>query len=327
MPKEAQKQHYVPRFILNRFSYTPNTRSKRIYIYDKWDEKGYENSTKNVGCKNSLYNTDDASLEPALQALDGKTSNVIDKILKAESLSILNQEDHIQLTMFICVQMFRTIKQKDCYAEFKNALYDLAERKTGLRIINGEKEPDEKQDKIFFLKQIGTSVKYLKHLNNKIWSLIKAPDREHFVIGDCPFVKNNMIDEWPRGGLGLACEGIELYLPLSKKITLSILCPTWGEKMMQSMNFYKNLILSGNTNPKIRENYKKAEEMISSMTGGNAIVVEPENILYLNSLQIQQARRYVYSSSNDFKLVQEMIAKHPDIKKGLAMDFSGFYQK
>ena len=326
MAKEMQKQHYVPKFLLDKFAFNPKAKTKRVHIFDKWEEKGYANSTKNVGCKNSLYDVDEMSLEPALQHLDGRTSQVVQKILSNETLAILDQEELVQLTLFLCVQMVRTMQQRDANLEFKKAVYDWAERETGARVVNGDEEPDERDDQIFFLSQLRSCVEYLKYFEDKIWSLMKAPDGETFIIGDCPFVKSNMLDSGPRGNLGLACEGIELYLPLSKKITLAIFCPTWGDQILHSLNLLRNIVIAGKSTPDHIAKMEQLKALEDSMTGGQAYIADPQNVLYVNSLQVQQARRYIFSSKNDFALAQEMIEDHPDLKEGLKLDLSNFYR-
>ena len=46
------------------------------------------------------------------------------------------------------------------------------------------------------------------------------------------------------------------------------------------------------------------------------------SILNQNSLQIYYSYRFVFSSSSDFKLVEEMIEKHPEIREGPKMKAS-----
>jgi hypothetical protein len=44
--------------------------------------------------------------------------------------------------------------------------------------------------------------------------------------------------------------------------------------------------------------------------------LEPEPVVNLNSLQVRQAERYVYSSQPDFALVEKMLAKQPAYRQG-----------
>nr|WP_321256495.1 DUF4238 domain-containing protein [uncultured Pseudodesulfovibrio sp.] len=324
---DTKKQHFVPQFLLNKFAVDPKAKNKQIHAFDKWEKKQFKNSVRNVGCKRSLYDIDEKSLEPAMQKLDDDTAKVLQKIMKAETLSIINQEEHAQLALFLCVQMVRTLYSKDTYSEFRKAVFDMAERKTGKRIVNGSTEPDERDEQIFFLSQLRSCVDFLSYFKGKIWYLMKAPPGEHFVIGDVPFVKSNYLDASPYGNLGLASKGIELYLPLSKRLSLALMCDSWGDTLLKTKNMLLTISqMRGHLNADEKLQFQRLLAMEESWRGGPAYICDHQNIIYVNSLQIQQARRYVFSPSNDFSFARTILKQNPETKEGLKMDLSNFYR-
>jgi len=110
-------------------------------------------------------------------------------------------------------------------------------------------------------------------LINKIWVLLES--NKKFYTSDNPIVRQNTINRNPhRGTLGINSDGIEIYFPLSPSLVLCLFCEraySWlKEKRMPS----------------------------------NA-----ENIENVNSLQVIYSDRFVFSSQNDFELVEDMINK------------------
>lgn len=59
-----------------------------------------------------------------------------------------------------------------------------------------------------------------------------------------------------------------------------------------------------------------AAQMMEAITQGAPLLSRPENVLFFNSLQISTAERFVFSSSPDFSLAEDMIFKHPESRHG-----------
>jgi len=69
---------------------------------------------------------------------------------------------------------------------------------------------------------------FTSHLLDKHWAVLTPPHGETFYVSDSPVALNNLVDRGPRGNLGLQCEGIEIYLPLSHSLCLMVLDPLDG---------------------------------------------------------------------------------------------------
>lgn len=326
-PNVAKKQHFVPRFILNRFSKNQQSKNKKIYVYDKWEARFFLNTVGNVGCKNGCYNFEGhsgpVSLEPYLQQLDGWASNIISKIVRAKRLDIISQNEHHALGLFLAVQLSRTQHYKDTLDRFTKELFDIAEKKSGKRIINGEPEPTSNDEQSFFVSQVARAAKtFSGPILDKIWWLAKAPKSQYFYISDNPVVMHNFKDMGPYGNLGLMCPEIEIYMPLSKSLILCMFCPTFGEKFEQALATLKNQKILKLLTPKFEAHMVYLQGLIKAMKGGPASVCSSENVEYMNHLQVTWSRRYVYAPMSEFKLVRRMLDDNPKYKHGLTFTIS-----
>ncbi|MBU1568450.1 MAG: DUF4238 domain-containing protein [Proteobacteria bacterium] len=323
----AKKQHFVPRFILNRFALDPKAKNKQVFVFDKWEERDYLNSVKNVGCQNGCYNFEGVqgtmSLEPQLMQLDGWASGIISKIIHAERLDVISPSEHYKLGLFLAVQFTRTKEYKDNIKQFTKELFDLAERLSGARILNGEPEPTAQDDQSFFVSQVaGAAGAFTNILLKKIWFLYKAPKNEYFYISDNPLVRMNHKDMGPYGNLGLASPEVEVYMPLSRSLTLGMLCPSFGDKFIFSLGLLKAQKGLGVDDPTIDSQIAGLESLMKAMQGGPASVCSSENVEYVNHLQVCWARRYVYAPKSDFDLARRMLADNPKFKQSIKPTFS-----
>ena len=59
----------------------------------------------------------------------------------------------------------------------------------------------------------------------------------------------------------------------------------------------------------------EARDQTEAIRSGNADLLSPENVQHQNSLQVQQASRFIISSSTDFTVAREMIRRNPSLKE------------
>jgi hypothetical protein len=110
--------------------------------------------------------------------------------------------------------------------------------------------------------------------------------------------------------LGFAVPGIEIYFPLSPSVTFAMFCHSVLEKA--------RLIKDDATNPAM----KYARELLAKSASGEPLQQEPDNMDFLNYIQVRFAHRHVYSARNEFDLVERILNDHPDWKVGLMPDMA-----
>jgi hypothetical protein len=59
---------------------------------------------------------------------------------------------------------------------------------------------------------------------------------------------------------------------------------------------------------------------LAGITEGRAVPTKSENVMNLNSLQVHYSSRFVFSTTDDFKLIEEMLRDNPAVKDGPKME-------
>jgi len=204
----------------------------------------------------------------------------------------------VWLSYYLVAQMLRTpVIRKDM-----DSLRELIVHKWGKEITFEEDSTpvaeygpeDSKASSIRLLRDVPNLARLLQE---KVWVLCEAPAGMPYVISDNPVSKHNMIDRGPRGNLGLKNDGIELYMPLSPKLTLHMMCPKIATAALLT--------------PELAEIYSCA------MTNNEPIRMKPENVDFVNSLQVIWAERFVYARNRErLEMPLDMLKTNPELREG-----------
>lgn len=216
MTIKKKKQHYVPRFYLKYFSI--NEEKKLIGIYNTIKEIFIEKGDLKNQAKENYFYDNDGKVEDVLSDLESASSRIFVDILKNNNLPKEKSEDHITLLVFILVQIFRTKFQ----ADLTNDMID----KLIKQIFKHDKRFND-NIKIGLNKASALPMSALKDsipmtLDLK-FKLIKNNSKTPFITSDNPVVKYNQLLEkrkQPGGITGLASRGLQIFLPISPKLTL-----------------------------------------------------------------------------------------------------------
>lgn len=180
------------------------------------------------------------------------------------------------------------------------------------------KVPDENQTKLEIARiMVKAPEDFGQHFASKAWILLATTRKNPFVIGDHPLAMQNMIDMGPRGNIGLAVKGIEIYFPLSPTRALGLWCPSIHANVTQAASTLRRLQVEA---PHIVEQQIKnpagIEALDKAMREGTPLPSATENVENFNSLQVMHAERYVFSSLDEFSLAREMIADNVAFRRG-----------
>lgn len=271
MSDHVKKQHYVPQFLLNYFTNEDNL----IWCYDKQWKKIRQKGVGGVAFEEYFYDKQpgqkDGSLEYVYQQTETIAAAIIQKIVDTRTLSCITLDEKEALAMFIVFQLNRTkiaLKEiEDFQGQFWQPIKEFAES-TGAKL---DSEPGLAKD--LWLDSISNTEKYTEIIMKKGWSL--AGSGGEFYTSDHPVVKSNFKNRalsGIRGILGLDSDGIEIYFPLTPSLLLCIQC----EKSYQVLN-------------------------------ENVTQYRPENIEYVNHLQVRQSDKFVFAANRNFALVDDMM--------------------
>lgn len=323
----AKVQHYVPQFLLRKFG---NGKKDQLHVFDKHTSRSFPSNAKNVASESRFYDFQleehEATLEPRLAELEGASKPLLDRILEKDSVAVLSKAERELTATFLAVQFTRT-------KAFREQVLDLP-RKLGehLRSQAATREdldaisefielPDENELKIQATHFIINAPKdFGPHFLNKDWLLIATTRKAPFIIGDHPLALQNTIDMRPYGNLGLAVEGIEIYLPLSPTRALAMWCPSHRQTILNGATKLRQLraIAPHLVTQQVRDP-EGIESLERTLKDGTPLQYSLENVRNFNSLQVRYAERFVFSCVPDFALPQEMVSSHPSLRTGMRM--------
>lgn len=293
MHARIKVEHYVPRFHLESFS----IRGKRhhVYCFDKSSFLKAKRNVKNLCCESYFYDTfEDVAqqTERAFSCQESAFKNVYDKLVATQDLISLTNDERKAIAYFVTTQELRTVKWREVLRgltrQLKEATRQMAEklpREKQLGEVKGRLEleqsmlgkfaNDKEAIKSLHISTLEDIPEYVDIIHNRFeWILFVNRTAMPFWSSDHPVTRHNPIDLRPRGNLGLLCPGIEIYFPLSPKLTLRVRNPV---------------------------------QNLSSFLPGRHEISDIRDIKFLNSLQVRQSARYVVSNQNDFSLAEKII--------------------
>jgi hypothetical protein len=309
-------QHYVPKFLLREFS---TGKKDQIFVYDKHTQKEYPTNVKNIAAERDFYNYEvdgvEHTLEPKLAALESKAKHVIQQLLRSQNINVLTPLDRTILSMFMAVQFIRTRAAREFMRSAVDGIYEAIKSK-------GRGDPDwlkavdtfvgdnltEARRRQFEVEQVESAPQsFAHHVLAKQWLLCKSDSRHDFILGDHPIGLQNTESHNRPGSLGLASQGIEIFMPLSPRFCLMLICPTVMARLK---------VLSGRGKGALYDELKLASDVYRCAIMGETLDFVTENVINANSLQIMFSERYVFARSSNFELAREMLRDDPEFRNG-----------
>ena len=148
---------------------------------------------------------------------------------------------------------------------------------------------------------------------DKVWVLHEAPASETLYISDNPVAMHNRNEFGLRGNLGLAVTGVEVYLPLSTSRCLALYCPTTCAELKRA---HDQLTAKRGSHQTESVDPHSAERLVDAFHSGAISPLGTESVKFVNSLQVCNAERYLYSAVDGFDLARTMIDQHPHLRTG-----------
>jgi hypothetical protein len=151
----------------------------------------------------------------------------------------------------------------------------------------------------------------------KDWVLMKTDSPSLYFIGDHPLVMYNSLDFALHGNLGLTVQGVEIYFPLSPNLALGMMCASHAREFREGLQRMSQSDLS---DPGRQKGISVARDFIRAVESGEPALMDPENVDFLNSLQIARSERFLFSHDGNFALAEKMIADHPQARHGARIE-------
>ena len=291
----VKNQHYVPQFYLKRFA----NDKKQIWAFDKMNSKSFPSGPGNLASENYFYDQKEIDeafgekfMEKSLDAIEGKFAPFLTKLLDDildDKVSSINIETKNQLCEYLSIQILRTKEHRQHMLQLFNVMEEGLIKKSWLtqeQAKNMGFQMDLEKAKLFQIKQLmgdnGLKSALCDSLQKHICLIYKNATDMPFYTSDHPVSKRANIISPVRSFGGWASEGIEIAFPLSPRATL-ILC---DRTYFHQLEHLENQVLE---------------------------LQDTQNVIYYNSLQVNDSYRFIYSSSRDFALAEEMVIAHKDL--------------
>jgi hypothetical protein len=317
-PNRPKIHHYVPQLLLREFSFG---KKHKLYAYDKRDDRVFITNVDRAAAESGFNDflvegVGPVSAEPAFGDLETRASPVLKRIVRDESIASLTREERALISSFVVVQLFRTRNYREMLRQAQTAFAEwLRTRDVDPADVEGFVVPTEGMLARLQAQTALSSHEVAPYVDQKTWVLCKNTTSQPYFTSDNPVAFQNTQDLAQRTH-GLAVEGIEIYLPLSRRLMLSMVCRSY-EEMVRDIE-QKTLLLQmiGGLPAALRENARSAGEIAEAMKTGRALQQTPENVTNQNSLQVRSANRYVYSGTDQFELVRDMLRENPALREG-----------
>jgi len=302
------KQHYVAQMLTLGFETEPG--SNQVYVFDKRDGRTFATNVANIAAERGFYDLGTSTLDTGMTRADSAAAAIIDTIREHQSLAATPPADRHTLAEFVVLQFLRTRGFQERFKHTGQSLVEAVRR-------HGMEPPEEWEEHLKTERAREQSLRvipeflpeFLPHLLDKDLLLYKTESAVPFSISDNPVALYNTTNDGDgiRGTLGFAVRGIEIYLPISKTLTLAYFCPSLGmafERLQSNLHGIGGLFS------------EEAFYYLQSRDTGKAMTLSPENVRFQNSLQIRNAERFVLSSRDDFADAANMVAENPNARFG-----------
>jgi hypothetical protein len=320
-----ENQHYVPKFMLRMFS---NGKKPKVFVFDKSNDNEFHSNVKNLASETGFYELDVVkkifSAESDLSKLEDKASGIIKRLIENKDLSILTKQEILLLSVFFAVQFVRTKEHRLKFEKVSSVLEgrfrDMGANEKQINEAMGYPEEVD-STKLFGLQSISDVSEYTPHFLNKTWLLYNNETDKPFYTSDNPVTLYNRNEYGISGNLGLGVKGIEMYIPLSPSLCLSIACPSILEKII-SQNaeiIDDNGLLCELAAEVLGKDTADLADILTGFRTGASVQVKEENVKMMNSLQVIHSSRQIYSSNGDFSLAKEMIKSDVSYRSGLGI--------
>ena len=331
----AQKQHYVPKFILRNF--LSNQAKEQVSVFTKSTGKGFTVPIASIMAERRFH--DFRIDEDYMASFEGGITHIENLLLPTyravvERGALDNTpEEKANLIALMAFQFVRTRAQRDLFLSMEDQLKTKLEA-WGAKLEDVEDyEPmTEETNKLHHLKFIEESTSAsIESLIDKDLLLLKAPEGRSFYLSDNPVA---MYNSEPKksfiGNLGFSVPGIQIYLPLSAELMLCVWCPSIMGKIKETHRQQQNDLAGAMLSPrmmhlsepekmkayidKLRPLTKIVQDRIRHADNGTPSPLTAENMDFQNSLQVANASEHVICKQGDFALANQFMKENPHHK-------------
>lgn len=212
-----KNQHFVPEFFLKYFS----TDGDYVWTFNLDGEHEFEESVSNVCSRNYFYTREyNEEVEQTNSKIEGRQSKALTALHDEKRYDVLEKEHQFWVRQFVTFQLERTRSMKERHSD---NIREFVDRLDDWGLVDPDEEEVEEaigssaQDTLLGLMDESWEMEaYLRDLEAVV--LMNESDSE-FVTSDDPVFLHNSYSN-AMGSTGFRRVGLEIYLPISRQLTL-----------------------------------------------------------------------------------------------------------
>lgn len=303
-------------------------------MFSKSSGRGFTTTIKNIMAERRFheFNVD----ESYLASFEESVCRVEDILLPAYRSVVENRrfdgtpEQKAHLSMLVAFQFLRTRSQRDQFMDMERQLAEHLNQHGGsIEDIVGYEPLTEdalRAQHIGFMRDAAGD--FAQIIAEKDFLLLEAPRGRHFYLSDNPVtIHNSQQSGGFFGNMGLACEGIEIYMPLTSDLQLCAWCPSILGNMRKNNAETKRQLANTILSPamvhvadptllkeqlnQLQEYHATIQETLERAAEGIPLSASMENMNFQNALQVGQAREHLICQKADFDLAKRFMAENP----------------
>jgi hypothetical protein len=281
-----KKHHYVPQFLLRNFAAMGGA---HLHVFDKQTDRVFQANVADVAAENRLYEFSlgnlTATIEPSLADFEAKAANVLREVLSNDDLADLTVYQRVVLSGLVAQLLLRSPQQRALMRHINMKMRQLVSAMgtdpdllPQLKVLN---KNEEKRFTASVLQDL--TEQFIPVISEKAWILHSVPENETLYISDNPVAMHNEMKFELRGNVGLAVEGVEVYLPVSCRRCLGMYCPSIRSELEAAYEEYQRLGAAG-LQPLPASPPEEAVRFIGAFRTGKCSRLPKVSIEFVNSL-------------------------------------------
>lgn len=330
--KRSKRHHYVPQHLIRKFI----ANDARVHVFDIAEQRTYKQVPKNVFLRNRfnefIFQDYRVSFEKSITQLENAYLPALRKVWSEKTLKNLTEEELGQILIFIAFQFLRTDDLRQRLEEMQIDLHDKIKKMANGRKLSPDISPlDENEIKRFSYQFLTNSLKsFARNLVSRHLFLIHSPKDAEFILGDSPVSLHNDNVYGNRTNLGWEAIGLQIYVPISPKMTIAVWCNGVFGEMDRKLEIEKDRaktleVMTGHISDSRKKVFEtelaqelmnsrnKFDELRKKVIFNRSVIADHEQMRFYNSMQIIYARRIVVSQSGNFSLIKKILKLHPQL--------------
>ena len=244
-------------------------------------------------------------------------------------LRTMSDADRATVSSFIAAQFLRAPRMRVANKQIADTVLHRVKAiaPAGSSIDEFESAASDAHVKFLSLVHLADAQLMAPVLSRHKWVLLRSVGKSDFWISDSPVTLHNDRKFGPYGNLGIALPGIQIYLPLSPRLTLAL----WEDSVVAELKEGEakqererkslhavNLLIKKRIDLSAYDaEFERLNRKTSNIHSGMPIDVDDEAVTFCNWLQYQWSYRFIASAQGDFGLAVKIAADHPELREGI----------